>query len=115
VILTSPLIRAHDTAKLAARALAAEHKLEICKELLPGSSLKNLLAYLSKFKGLESIMVVGHEPDLGFLASSLLGSEETIVEFKKGALCAIEVTTLLPRSKGRLLWHLQPKHLRALA
>ncbi|HTP13531.1 MAG TPA: hypothetical protein VMM37_07865, partial [Bacteroidota bacterium] len=69
---------------------------------------------LSKYKGLGSIMVVGHEPDLGYLASSLLGSESSIVEFKKGALCAIEVSTLPPRGKGKLIWHLQPKHLRSL-
>jgi phosphohistidine phosphatase len=115
VIVTSPLLRAHDTAKIISRALGAEQKLETCKELLPGSSLKNLLSYLTKFKGLNSMMVVGHQPDLGYLASALLGSEETIVEFKKGALCAIEVPTLSPRAKGKLIWHLQPKQLRAFA
>lgn len=115
VILTSPFIRAHDTARIASRSLGAEHKLEVCKELVPGASLKNLLSYLAKYKGLGSIMVVGHEPDLGYLASALLGSEESIIEFKKGALCAIEVSTLPPRSKGKLMWHVQPKHLRALA
>jgi phosphohistidine phosphatase len=115
VILTSPLIRAHDTARIVARALGVEQKLEVCKDLMPGSSIKDLLSYLSKFKGLHSIMVVGHQPDLGYLASALLGSDESIVEFKKGALSAIEVSTLPPRSKGKLIWHLQPKHLRALA
>jgi len=115
VILTSPLIRAHDTATIAAEALGAENKLEVCKELLPGSSLKNLLSYLSKFKGLNSIMLVGHEPDLGYLASALIGSDESVVEFKKGALCAIEVSSSSPRGKGKLIWHLQPKQLRALA
>jgi len=58
---------------------------------------------------------VGHEPDLGYLASALLGSENSLLEFKKGALCAIEVSTLPPRAGGKLLWHLQPKHLRAIA
>jgi phosphohistidine phosphatase len=115
VILTSPLVRAHDTATIVARALDAEQKLELCKELAPGSSLKNLLSSLSKYKGLKSIMVVGHQPDLGYLASAFLGSNESIVEFKKGAFCAIEVSTLSPKGKGTLLWHLQPKQLRALA
>lgn len=115
VILSSPMIRAHETAEIAARALGAEQKLETCKELMPGASLKNLLSSMAKFKGLNGIMVVGHEPDLGYLASALLGSDESIVEFKKGSLCAIEVSTLPPRSKGKLLWHLQPKHLRSLA
>ncbi len=115
VILTSPLIRAHDTARIAARALRAESKVQVCKELAAGGSLKNLMTYLSKFRSLNNIMLVGHEPDLGFIASLLLGSENSIIEFKKGSLCCIEVSTLPPRSKGTLIWHLQPKHLRALA
>jgi len=115
VILTSPLPRAHDTAVIAARALRAENNLEICKELAPGGSLKNLMTYLGKYKGLGSVMLVGHEPDLGIIASSLLRCEDSIIEFKKGSICCIEVPTLPPRSKGTLHWHLQPKHLRALA
>lgn len=115
VILTSPLIRAHETAKIAARALRAENKVQVCKELSSGASLKNLMTLLSKYRGLNSIMLVGHEPDLGFIASFLLGSDSSIIEFKKGSLCCIEVSTIPPRSKGTLIWHLQPKHLRALA
>jgi phosphohistidine phosphatase len=115
VILTSPLIRAHDTARIAARALRAENKIQVCKELSAGSSVKNLMTYLSTFRSLNSIMLVGHQPDLGFIASLLLGSDSNIIEFKKGSLCCIEVSTLPPRSNGTLIWHLQPKHLRALA
>ena len=114
LILTSPLIRAHDTAKIAADALGADHKVEVCRELLPGSSAKKLMLYLAKYKNLEDVMLVGHEPDLGFLASALLGSEHSIIEFKKGALCCIEVSGMPPRSSGTLRWHLQPKQLRDL-
>src|SRR5512141_2041554 len=73
VILTSPLIRAHDTAKIVARALGAEQKIEVCKDLSPGNSLKKLLSYLSKFKGMKNMLIVGHQPDLGYLASAMLG------------------------------------------
>ena len=114
VILTSPLVRAADTAKIAGEALSAEHAIEVCRELLPGASAKKLLLYLAKYKNLDSIMIVGHEPDLGYLASALLGSEQSIIEFKKGALCCIEVGSLPPRSPGTLVWHLQPKQLRDL-
>lgn len=114
VILTSPLVRALDTAKIAAEVLGAEHEIEVCKELLPGASAKRLILYLAKYKNLDHIMIVGHEPDLGYLASALLGSEQSIIEFKKGALCCIELSSLPPRGAGTLLWHLQPKQLRDL-
>jgi phosphohistidine phosphatase len=114
VILTSPLIRALDTANIAAEALGAENKIEVCKELLPGASAKKLILYLAKYKNLNHIVIVGHEPDLGYLASALLGSEKSIIEFKKGALCCIELSSLPLRGAGTLLWHLQPKQLRDL-
>ena len=114
VIVTSPLLRAQETAKIAADALGAKHKIELCKELLPGSSMKKLLLYLAKYKNLNRIILVGHEPDLGYLASALLGSENSVIEFKKGSLCCIEISGLPPRGSGTLQWHLQPKHLRGL-
>ncbi len=114
VILTSPLLRAHGTAKLVAEALGADHKIEICAELLPGNSSKKLLLHLAKYKSLQSVIIVGHEPDLSYIASALLGSNASIIEFKKGALCCIEVATLPPRNPGKLHWHLQPRQLRDL-
>lgn len=112
--ISSPLIRAHETAKIVARAFGDEKSVELCDELAPGKSLRSLLTALSAYKALNSILIVGHQPDLGYLASALLGSTESIIEFKKGAVCAIELSTLPPKGSGTLLWHLQPKQLRAL-
>jgi phosphohistidine phosphatase len=114
IILTSPLIRAHDTAKITAKELNCENKIEICKQLLPGSSIKSLFSYLSKYKNKEKILLVGHEPDLGYIASALLGIETSVIEFKKGALCRIDVFSIPPKEPGTLIWHLTPKQLRML-
>jgi len=115
IILTSPLLRAAETAKIVAKTLHAESKLQTCSELAPGSSLKNLLIYLEKFRKLNSIMLVGHGPDISYFASSLLGTKSSIIEFKKGSLCCIEVMTIPSRREGKLLWHLTPKQLRLMA
>ena len=115
IILTSPMVRAADTAKIVAEALNAESKLQVCHELAPGSSLKNLLTYLTKFKKLRSIMIVGHEPDLTYFASALLGKKSSVIEFKKGSLCCIELTTIPSRRDGVLLWHCTSKQLRLMA
>ena len=103
VIMTSPLIRAHDTAKIAADALGADHKIEVCKELLPGSSAKKLMLYLAKYKNLDHVMIVGHEPDLGFLASALLGSEQSIIEFKKGRSAVSRYRACRRGERGRFI------------
>jgi phosphohistidine phosphatase len=113
-ILTSPLLRAAETANIVAQALSEEPKVRICRELLPGSSIKKLMAHLARHKNLSSILLVGHEPDLGRFASSLLGSTASILEFKKGSVACIEIDCLPPSTTGRLLWLLTPGQARAL-
>lgn len=113
-ILTSPLIRAYETAKITAKALDREDKIEICKQLLPGGSIKNLFSHLAKYKDRERILLVGHEPDLGYIASALIGSETSVIEFKKGSLCRIDVSDSPLKNPGKLIWHLTPKQLRQL-
>jgi phosphohistidine phosphatase len=113
-ILTSPLSRATETANIFASALSVERKAQICHELLPGGSMKKLMVCLARHKNLSSIMLVGHEPDLGCFASSLLGATASILEFKKGSIACIEIDCLPPRTTGRLLWLLTPGQARAL-
>jgi phosphohistidine phosphatase len=115
IILTSPLVRAAETARIVAKALHGESKLQVCNELAPGNSLHHLLIYMAKFKKLKSVMMIGHDPDLSYFASALLGKKTLIIEFKKGSLCCIEVTTIPSRRDGTLLWHLTPKQLRLMA
>jgi phosphohistidine phosphatase len=115
VILTSPLSRAHDTALIAAEAMGCEDKVEVCPELSPGSSYPKLIAALSNHQHHAHVMLVGHAPDLNYIASALLGSASPIVELKKGALCCVEIASLTGRMEGKLLWLMQPKQLRQLA
>ena len=115
LILTSPLTRAFDTAKIVAKALGYKKKIEVCKELLPGNSPSTVIDYLSKCKNKKSVLIVGHEPDAGILASTLLGATKSIIVLKKGAVCRIDVDKMPLNEPGKLIWHLTPKQLRSLA
>lgn len=115
VILTSPLIRARDTALIAAEAMGCREKVELCPELEPGAEFRKVIEAIARHASAESVMLVGHAPDLNVLASALLGSQTAIVELKKGALCLVEIASLAGRMDGKLLWLLQPKQLRQLA
>ena len=59
------------------------------------------------------VALVGHEPNIGELAARLIGAKAPI-EFKKGAICRIDLETLPPRGVGVLRWFLTPKMLRKL-
>jgi phosphohistidine phosphatase len=60
-------------------------------------------------KDANSVMLMGHEPQFSQLAAYLLGTPELIVDFKKGALIAIDLEQLGPRPRGVLRWMLVPK------
>jgi len=113
-VLSSPLLRARHTAEIAVDALPFDGMIEICEELLPGSPLQDLYATLSRFRVSQNIMLVGHEPGLGLLASALLGAKGSVIEFKKGGLCCIEVEKFPPAPGALLRWNLSPKQLRLI-
>ncbi|HLP17395.1 MAG TPA: histidine phosphatase family protein [Bacteroidota bacterium] len=115
VVLTSPLVRARDTARIAAEALGCEDRITVCTELAPGTPFETLREALTNYQRADKLMLVGHSPDLNFAASGFLGSASSIVEMKKGSVCCIEIASLAGRMEGRMHWLLQPKQLRQLA
>jgi phosphohistidine phosphatase len=115
IVLTSPMKRAHQTATIAAKAMGCQDRVKTSTKLLPGFKNADLIAELAGIRRKERVMIVGHEPDLGRFASSLLGGTAPFIEFKKGALCRIDLDTLSAEGRaGRLVWHLAPSHLRAI-
>ncbi|MEK7833788.1 MAG: hypothetical protein AAB401_22060, partial [Acidobacteriota bacterium] len=64
----------------------------------------------------DRALLVGHMPDMSEIASYLLaGNRNLNIEFKKGSLCTIEVSSLPPRGHGLLRWMMSPKQMRALS
>jgi phosphohistidine phosphatase len=111
-ILTSPLVRAKQTADVLAPILGKPPVASI-RSLAPGGKYAAIIDDLSRFARKENIALVGHEPDLGELAARLLGMRGPI-EFKKGAMCAIELKALPPTGPGSLRWFVPPKMLRRM-
>jgi phosphohistidine phosphatase len=114
VILTSPLVRARQTAEIIGAGLEPRPNLVNIESLSPDGSYAAVMTDLGKHSKRERIALVGHEPSIGELAARLIGSRHPI-PFKKGAICCIEVDSLPPAGPGSLLWFLSPKLLRALA
>jgi phosphohistidine phosphatase len=113
VVLTSPLVRARQTAELVAGGLDPRPSLVNVDSLAPDGSYAAVLADLEKHSRRCRIGLVGHEPMLGELAARLIGSRHAI-EFKKGAVCRIDIDDLPPTGPGDLRWMLTPKIMRAL-
>lgn len=117
-VLTSPLLRARQTADIVAQALGLESHLEEISGLAPESSVDHLLFGLTRFQDRDHLLLVGHEPLLSDTAAFLLAGKNggsLALELKKGGLCRIEIDGLPPGAPGTLRWLLVPKQLRLLA
>jgi len=115
LILASPLERAFHTARIVAESFQDGPQPEKCNHLVPGASAKGLFAHLSKHNNKQRVLLVGHEPDLGRIASALLGAGNVIMELKKGGMCHIDVPGMPPETPGMLVWSASPKMLRWIA
>jgi phosphohistidine phosphatase len=112
IILTSPLIRATQTAGIVAPVL--DVRLETIQELQPGCTLDDLQRLLRRYPH-ESVMLVGHEPDFSSLAARLINADERGILLKKGGIIRVDVDGRPQAGRGRLVTLLTPKTMLLLA
>lgn len=111
VALSSPLVRALETSAILMKVLAPDVRVVPCSWLAPGTSLATVLAGLNEHGRSEAILVVGHEPMMGELASCLLTGSAGVVSlpFKPGAVAAFDSPSL--GARATLRWFLRAEHL----
>jgi phosphohistidine phosphatase len=115
VVLTSPLVRTRQTAEALASSFREPPPIVNAPSLAPGGTHNAIIDELAKQSHRRKrIAIVGHEPGIGELAARLLGLRRSI-EFKKGAICRIDVAALPPTGTGQLKWFLTPRILRKIA
>jgi phosphohistidine phosphatase len=100
-ILSSPLIRARQTADI----VADRFKLHVREEeqLAGGFAVSDLKQLIQKYP-VENLMVVGHEPNFTEVICTLTGAN---CKMSKGGVALIDLGEA--DMKGRLLWLLPPK------
>lgn len=118
-LLSSPLVRARQTADDVAEALGLV--VTEARELAPGCDLDRLAAALRPVRSANAVMVVGHEPDFSALVGEIIGKRGAMaeVELRKGACCRVDVSGALSHGDalaghGALVWLLPPKVLALL-
>lgn len=112
LILSSPYVRADQTAQIVAGEL--DREVTFTKFLAPGGDASELIAEINDEKP-QRVLVVGHEPDLSRLISILVtGDGDASIELKKGGLCKLTTDRLTLSRCATLNWLLTPKQLRDL-
>jgi phosphohistidine phosphatase len=114
VLGSSPLLRAMQTAEIIAKEYGGIDIVRI-PALVPGKSPEEFRAWLRGQRSEASIAVVGHEPDLGEVATWLLcGQRESRIHIGKGGVCALELPGSADAGTAELRWLLTPELLRKL-
>jgi phosphohistidine phosphatase len=116
LVLSSPLVRAKQTAEIVARGLKLEKCLKFSNALAPGGTASVLLRQLQREKPAPGkVLLVGHEPDLSRLVSLFTtGGPYLELEFKKGGLCKLESGNLRPGKCAVFAWLITPKQMKAM-
>jgi phosphohistidine phosphatase len=86
VVLSSPLLRARETADAIARAAGASLRVE--DALAPGATAESVVAAAAGAG--ETVVVVGHQPDCSEIAAALTGGAEP--PFPPAGMVEIEVS-----------------------
>ncbi len=117
LVLSSPFLRARQTAEIVVRELKLEEPVQFTDTLVPGGSMPKLVKLLHDCKPApENVLLVGHEPYLSHFISWLVSAgENAAVEMKKGGLCKLEVEPLRAGDCAKLVWLLTPSQMELMA
>jgi phosphohistidine phosphatase len=112
LLLSSPYVRATQTAEIFATALDyAKQKIRRSDLLLPGADPSLLFRELAKDKQSSSVFLFGHAPQLDDVMATALGLKRHITALKKAGVALIELKRVSP-PMGMLVWLASPKLLR---
>jgi phosphohistidine phosphatase len=116
-IISSPYLRAKQTAEIVARHFKVQKRLAFSDHLIPGGNPQALIRQLNDLKPEpENILLVGHEPNLSRLIALLAtGDTAAAIEMKKGSLCKLETENLEYGHCATLKWLLTPRQMELMA
>jgi len=114
-LVSSPLVRARQTAELVAEAFGWEGPPSESEALGHGCTVAAVLDLLVKFPPDAAVAIVGHEPEFSKVAAKLVGrSGDAAIDLKKGGVIGIRFDGPPAAAAGRLEFLLKPGLLRKL-
>ena len=113
VILTSPLVRSHQTAEIFTVQLSSQ--LQVSTELAPNGNINSWLDWLEQqnYPPTSKLALIGHQPDLGEWASMLVwGEAKEALILKKAGIIGINLPTMRsPIGQSQMFLLTPPKFL----
>jgi phosphohistidine phosphatase len=108
-ILTSPLVRAVETAEIAAEELNFPGELIRTDCLVPDADPRQVWEEIRLYRDEAQLLLASHNPLCASLAGFLLGTPGLAVDYRKGAMMRVDMGTFGTEPRGVLRWLLTPK------
>jgi phosphohistidine phosphatase len=111
LILSSPYIRACETAEILADVFKMKNKIAFSDNLIPLGNPELLVGEINEKHTVDSLAIVGHEPHLSALVGLLIGENSNIeMTLKKGGVCYLSADNLHDQAhRATLEWLLPPR------
>lgn len=114
LLVTSPLLRAHQTSQVLIRQLKPQTVQESA-ELVPSAPPQAFAQWLRTHShDATAILAVGHEPQLSVFATWILtGNTNSVLDIKKSGMLCLQIESFdqVDARSAELLWLVQPKQL----
>jgi phosphohistidine phosphatase len=107
-VIASPYKRADRTARILGRVLELD-PVETLDALAPGGSQRKILETVNSPPRANTVVLVGHEPDLGALAGLLVFNNGAALPLKKAGACVISFEATARPGAGTLEWVAPPR------
>jgi phosphohistidine phosphatase len=108
LIVSSPLVRAVQTAEIFSHVLGHKGEFKTAVELIGGASFEKFLQMLKRNSRYEKVACFGHSPDVNHYAVNLLNydhSKEPNINFRKCSVCRIDYDE--EKKEGEFVWFLK--------
>ena len=110
LIISSPYVRAKQSADLAKEVLGFKDDLLVSEALVPEADPQDIWQEIrTVHRGSGCILLASHEPLMGRCLGFLLGAPDLLVDFKKGAIVRVDLENFGLHPRGILRWMLIPK------
>jgi phosphohistidine phosphatase len=116
LIVSSPYVRARETAEIVAKVLKYKKDLAFCEELVPMGDADEVIGEINEKYNVDELVLVGHEPSMSTLIGTLTaGTPDLALTMKKGGVCCLSADDLRTSRTAILEWLLTPKLLSGLS
>lgn len=109
LVISSPYLRAMETAQVAAEELGYKGEIVKMDALVPNGPPETVWHELRAYRAESAVLLAGHEPLMSRLMAYLLACPALRVEMKKSAMVRVDIESFGPAPHGTLRWMITPK------